>query len=245
MQGRQPSPQADRRHDHARVPQAGEIRLCVFDCDGTLVDSQHSIVSCMSDAFQAHGLPAPEAGAVRRVVGLSLADAIGVLTAEEDGQLVERLASAYSASFAEVRQRGAVVDPLFPGAREGLGELEAAGWLLGLATGKSQRGARATLAGHGLEERFVTIKTPDVAAGKPNPDMLLQAMADTGADPRSTVMVGDTVYDMEMALSAGSLAVAVAWGYHDAEELRAAGAHAVIDAFGDLLPTVRALHDHA
>lgn len=213
------------------------MRLCVFDCDGTLVDSQHSIVACMARAFVEQGLRAPDTNSVRRVVGLSLADAIFHLSPDADAALVARLAAAYSAAFSDLRSGGSTVDPLYPGVREGLDALDAAGWLIGMATGKSQRGARSTLASHALEDRFVTIQTPDVAAGKPNPDMLYQAMAETGADARSTVMIGDTVFDVEMALNAGALAVAVAWGYHDSEELRCAGAHAVVETFEDI-PTV-------
>lgn len=221
------------------------VRLCVFDCDGTLVDSQHAIIACMADAFAAAGRPAPADAAVRHVVGLSLRDAISVLAGDADDNALTGLATGYSDAFARMRAAGNSVDPLYPGVLAGLDELEAAGWLLGMATGKSQRGAHMTLRLHGLSGRFVTVQTPDVAAGKPGPDMLLRAMDETGAAPAATVMIGDTVYDMEMARNARTLALAVAWGYHDAGDLVAAGAHAVVHAFADIPAAVNDLMERA
>ncbi len=92
----------------------------------------------------------------------------------------------------------------------------------------------ATLEKHDLVDRFVTMQTADVAHGKPHPDMLLRAMAETGAGTHTTVMVGDTTFDMEMARNAGTMSIGVAWGYHDADELRTAGALAVVGDFAAL-----------
>ena len=217
------------------------IKLCVFDCDGTLVDSQHAIVACMTAAFSAHGLAEPTAEAVRRVVGLPLQDAVAVLLSDDDEAACERIAESYRTTFADLRRRGGVMEPLYPGVLEGLAAIEKAGWLLGMATGKSHRGALATLAGHGLDGRFATVQTPDVAVGKPAPDMMLRAMAETGAAPGATVMIGDTSYDILMARSAGTLAIGVAWGYHDEDELWSSGAHIVVHTFADLPGAVERL----
>jgi phosphoglycolate phosphatase len=217
------------------------IRLCVFDCDGTLVDSQHVIVACMIEAFAAEGLAPPHAAAVRHVVGLPLLDAVAELVNSGDERLWRRVASAYSAAFADRRRRDDVAEPLFPGVLEGLQAFEDAGWILGIATGKSRRGVLATLGGHRLTERFVTLQTADVGPGKPNPHMMLRAMTETGASPQTTVMIGDTSYDMRMARSAGSFAIGVAWGYHDAVALRSSGAQSVVEAFDALLPAAERL----
>lgn len=217
------------------------VRLCVFDCDGTLVDSQAPILSSMATAFAAHGHPPPAAAAVRRVVGLSLVEAIARLLPAGDVASWSAVARAYSDAFADTRRRGAVVEPLYPGALACLEALEDGGWVLGLATGKSRRGALATLARHQLVSRFATVQTADVAAGKPSPDMVLRAMDDAGAAPTATVMVGDTTYDMMMACSAGASAVGVTWGYHGGDELAASGAHVLVDRFDELAPTVQTL----
>lgn len=214
------------------------IKLCVFDCDGTLIDSQHSIVASMVAAFAAHGLAAPTAASVRHVVGLALTPAVARLLPGADAASHERVAQSYREAFSHLRRNGGVHEPLYPGVLEALEALEAAGWLLGVATGKSRRGLNATLAGHGLGGRFVTVQTADDARSKPDPDMMLRAMDAVGADPAGTVMVGDTTYDMLMARNAGTSAVGVAWGYHDEEHLWASGAQAVISDFSHLAEVV-------
>jgi phosphoglycolate phosphatase len=208
------------------------IKLCVFDCDGTLVDSERSIISAMCAAFAAHGFPLPTDDAVRRVVGLSLAEAVGRLLPASSERECMRICGSYRDAVAAMRLDGALLEPLYPGVLDGLQALEDEGWCLGLATGKSYRSAIATLAAHGLEHRFMTLQTPDTAAGKPSPQMMIQAMAEAGAEPGATVMVGDTTYDMMMARNAGALALAVTWGYHDKLELKASGAHATVEEFG-------------
>ena len=213
-------------------------RLCVFDCDGTLVDSQHRIALAMARAMAAHDHPVPTSAEIRRVIGLTLVGAIAVLAPTLDRAGRDRVAASYTAAFADLRARGEVAEPLFPGTRESLRALESAGWLLGIATGKSLRGTLATLAAHELGELFVTLQTADHAAGKPAPEMMLRAMAETGAAPHETVMVGDTVFDIEMARSAGTRAIGVAWGYHAREELADAGADLVIERFADLPPAL-------
>jgi len=217
------------------------IRLAVFDCDGTLVDSQHSIVASVHAACDAHNLPRPEAEAVKRIVGLPLKVGVARLWPDENAEAHGIIAGLYRDHFTRLRTAGAVTEPLFPGVIEGLAVFEDAGWLLGVATGKSHNGLLGSLGEHGLDGRFVTLQTADSAQGKPSPDMLLRAMAETGAKARNTVMIGDTTFDMEMARNAGTLAVGVAWGYHKTEELLEAGAEGVVGTFHGLLEYVQAL----
>lgn len=216
-------------------------RLAVFDCDGTLVDSQHNIVAAMDAAWRAFGLEPVPAAAVRRVVGLPLVEAIAALHPEGGMDDHERLSDYYKDAFRTLRERPDHHEPLFPGTVEALDALEAAGVLLAVATGKSRRGLLATLERHGLGGRFLALKTADDGPGKPNPHMLLAAMAEAGTAPEDTVMIGDTVFDIEMARAARTAAVGVSWGYHEPAELSAAGAHHIIEAFGDLQPAVAAL----
>jgi phosphoglycolate phosphatase len=110
--------------------------------------------------------------------------------------------------------------------------------VLGIATGKSQRGVRLVLGHHGLLDHFITIKTADDAPSKPDPGMVLAAMREAGAAPENTVVVGDTVYDMAMARAAGAAGIGVTWGYHPGAALAGAGALAVIDRFANLVPTL-------
>lgn len=209
------------------------LRLVVFDCDGTLVDSQHTIIAAMTAAWHAHGLRPQAPDAVRRVVGLPLEVAIARLAPAQPGDRVQRLGDAYRDAFFELQARPDHHEPLYPGVREVLGRLEAAGALMGVATGKGRRGLAATLDRHGLTRHFATLQTSDRARGKPDPDMLLRAMEETGVRPAHTVMVGDTVYDMQMAANARVDAVGVSWGYHEPGELAAAGAVAIVDNFNE------------
>jgi phosphoglycolate phosphatase len=209
-------------------------RLVVFDCDGTLVDSQRVIVACMMQAYAAHGLPAPDAAAIRRVIGLPLLECMAQLSPDHPEERHLLLTEAYKAAFFASRQRPDHHEPLFDGALAALDRLEAQGYLLGVATGKARRGLEAVLDRHGIAGRFVTLQTSDLGPGKPHPAMLERAMAETGLRPEDVIMIGDTTYDMLMARSAGVHAIGVAWGYHPEAELLAAGAHAVIRSFDEL-----------
>ncbi len=209
-------------------------RLIMFDCDGTLVDSQYVIIDSMEAAFQARGLPPPTPEAVRRIVGLSLPEAIGRLYPAGDTAAIESLVAAYRQCFLDVRAKSNLHEPLFADVVETLTLLEETGYVLGIATGKSRRGLLATLETHGLAKHFATLQTADDGPGKPHPGMLQRAMAETGVEKDETVLIGDTVFDMEMALNAGTGAFGVSWGYHDVAELHAAGAHLVLDHLCEL-----------
>jgi phosphoglycolate phosphatase len=212
----------------------GSPRLAVFDCDGTLVDSQHVIASCMASAFASEELAAPAPASVRRVIGLPLPECVARLAPDSDAGRRARLVEAYKATFFTIRQRPDHHEPLFDGARAVLDELEESGWLLAVATGKSRRGLLAVLARHGLDARFVSLQTADDGPGKPDPGMLLRAMDATGASAADTVMIGDTSFDMLMAANAGVAGIAVSWGYHPPAELVAAGAAVVAENFAQI-----------
>jgi len=214
------------------------LRLAVFDCDGTLVDSQHAIVACMASAFIQEGLAAPTIADVRRIIGLPLAECMARLVPGEGGRH-DRLVEAYKDAFFKLRQRPDHHEPLFDGALAALAALEGEGWLLGVATGKSKRGLLAVLERHGLDRRFLTLQCGDMGPGKPDPAMLERAMADAGVAAQDTVMIGDTTFDMVMAQRARVRALGVEWGYHDPAELVAAGAAATIASFAEL-PTALA-----
>lgn len=205
-------------------------KLAVFDCDGTLVDSQANICRAMEEAFLLADIPAPPRTAIRRIVGLSLVEALAALLPQADAALHRRMAADYKDAFFRLRTSGAMAEePLFEGIATVLATLAADGWLLGVATGKSDRGLAHILGHHGLAERFVTLQTADRHPSKPDPAMLVAAMAEAGAEPRMTAMIGDTSFDMAMAKAAGARAVGVAWGYHDVHELVEAGADVVAD----------------
>jgi phosphoglycolate phosphatase len=210
-------------------------RLAVFDCDGTLVDSQHNICAAMDACFAALDLPPPGAKRTRRVVGLSLVEAMREVAPHAEPALHHRLAEEYKSAFQRMRAEGLAHEPLFEGIADLIDALEADGWLLGVATGKSDRGLKLCLEAHGLGGRFVTLQTADRHPSKPHPSMIALAMAEAGAAPETTMMIGDTSYDMAMARAAGAYAIGVGWGYHDTVELLRSGAHRIAETPQDIL----------
>lgn len=212
-----------------------KLRLVVFDVDGTLVDSQRSIVESMRRAFEALALDMPTREAILGIVGLSIDVAMARLAPKAPRETHHALADAYKSAYFDLRSKEGTqaTSPFYPGAREALVELAARDdLLLGVATGKSRRGLDKLIEGHGLEGMFVTEQVADFHPSKPHPAMLHAALAETGIEPHDAVMIGDTSYDMDMARAAGMQAIGVSWGYHTPSALVAADR--IIDAFGDL-----------
>lgn len=217
-------------------------RLALFDCDGTLVDSQINICRAMEECFAVSRLDPPPREAIRRIVGLSLVPAIAQLLPEAEARQHEAMAEDYKRAFFAMRASGALdPEPLFEGVAEAIETLDAKGWLLGVATGKSDRGLKHILEHHGLAHRFVTLQTADRHPSKPHPSMVEAAMAEAGASPQTTAMIGDTSFDMMMARAAGAHAIGVAWGYHTMHELLESGAGHVVEHAAALPAQLEAL----
>ena len=210
-------------------------RLAIFDCDGTLVDSGAAIAAALAETFERHGLEVLPPSVSRRVIGLGLVEAMAALVPDADAVEHAMLAQTYKGCFFRARSEGRVEEPLFDGIAELLDALEADGWLLAVATGKSDRGLKHCLDCHGFSSRFVSLQTGDRHPSKPHPAMVEAAIADAGASPDDTVVIGDTSFDMAMAVAAGASGIGVAWGYHDPQELLAAGAVGVAQVPGDVL----------
>ncbi len=204
-------------------------RLAIFDCDGTLVDSGGNIHAALADSFIEFGIAVPTLEATRKIIGLSLVEAIAALTPDVDRGAHVELAESYKLNFQRARAEGRVEEPLFPGIPELLESLELDGWLLAVATGKSDRGLALCLDCHGYAQRFMSLQTADRHPSKPHPSMVQQAMADAGASPETTVVIGDTAFDMGMAVAAGATGIGAGWGYHEPHEMLDAGAIGVAD----------------
>ncbi len=200
------------------------LRLVLFDVDGTLVDSQGSIVHCMTASFQAASVVVPPREAILSIVGLSLPQAIARLAPDQSDAVQAQLVEGYKQAFHAHRlDLGAASSPLYPGARAAIEALYAVPEiLLGVATGKSQRGLDALIEAHGLERYFVTRQVADHHPSKPHPSMVQTALAETGVEAANAVMIGDTSYDMDMAAAAGVAGIGVSWGYHDSSALTSA-----------------------
>lgn len=214
----------------------GLPRLVLFDCDGTLVDSADIIHATMVAAFREAGLAEPTLAATKSIIGLSLDIAIARLLDRPVDAECGRLAQRYKEHFIALRPETGAHEPLYDGIAELIGVLaERDDVLIGMVTGKSRRGVKRVLDAYGFERHFVTARTADDCPSKPHPAMVLECCAETGIAPASTLVIGDAIYDMQMARNAGARAIGVSWGYHGRDSLFANGADAVLGAPGDLL----------
>jgi phosphoglycolate phosphatase len=214
-------------------------RLAIFDCDGTLVDSGAPIYAALKASFERSGFAVPPPAVSRRVIGLNLTEAMAALLPEATPDQHARLAEDYKDAFKGLRAAGEVEEPLFDGVLELLDALEEDGWLLAVATGKSDRGLKHCLELHAIHARFVSLQTADRHPSKPHPSMVEQAIADAGSLPETTVVIGDTSFDMAMAANAGAAGIGAGWGYHEVMELLEAGAIAVAERPLDVLALIR------
>lgn len=213
------------------------MKLVIFDVDGTLVDSQAHIYGAMTRAFEAQGLIVPGRQDVLDIVGLSVAEAMAVLASGSPEKVLDALQQDFKAAYAAMRSEPGTRSPLYAGARDAILALAAREDVaLAVATGNSRRGLTHVIETHGFDGLFQSLQTADDHPSKPHPSMIETCLADTGAVPEAAVMIGDTGYDIGMAVAAKVTGLGVSWGYHRAEALKAAGAAAVLSDFADLLP---------
>lgn len=215
-----------------------DLRLVIFDVDGTLVDSQAEIVAAMTTAFTCEELVVPDRGRILSIVGLSLDVAVARLCPDLPIGQQARVVQAYKDSYMALRGADGKGEqsPLYPGARDVLEHLAGQdNTLLAVATGKSRRGLDKILEKHGLQNLFHSEQVADDHPSKPNPSMILTALNETGTYASAAVMIGDTTFDMDMGRAAGVRTIGVSWGYHDAATLRP---DLLIESFTDLIPAI-------
>lgn len=191
--------------------------LVIFDWDGTIMDSTHSIVAAIQAAARDLGLRVPSVAQASWVIGLSLDEAlhraVPDLTASQLPRFLERYRIHYLLKDPELRT--------FEGITDMLDELKAQGVLMAVATGKSRIGLDRVLNGMNLGHYFDASRTADQTFSKPHPQMLQEILEELDVPADQAVMVGDTSHDIQMAQSAGMDSIAVTYGAHTAEELAA------------------------
>lgn len=184
----------------------------VFDWDGTLMDSTAIIVKSIQLAAKDLGLPIPSDSAASHVIGLALTDALQVAIPNLEAKYYPKLAERYRYHYLTNDHEL----PLFPGVRELLSDLTLQGYFLAVATGKSRVGLNRALNNAKLLSSFDATRCADETFSKPHPAMLHELTRELGQDMHRTLMIGDTTYDLQMAINAGAAAVAVEYGAHDA-----------------------------
>ena len=191
--------------------------LIIFDWDGTLINSIDWIVSCLQQAAVECGIPVPEAQAAKNVIGLSINNAMQTLFPEIDPHTQAQLVACYSQQY---NSKQISPDDLFPGVYAMLVELKKSGYQLAVATGKTRVGLQKALQATGTEELFCVTRCADETASKPDPKMLLEIIQHTQAAKERTLMIGDSIHDLQMALNAPISAIAVSCGANSAELLQ-------------------------
>jgi phosphoglycolate phosphatase len=210
-------------------------RLIVFDWDGTLADSTAIIAGAIRAALRDMGEPVPDETAARYVIGLGLTDALRTVAPSLPDARHPELVAYYRKRYLAAEQD----IPMFEGAIALLDELDRAGYLLGVATGKSRMGLDRVLTKNGLATRFHATRCADEGLPKPHPDMLLHVMDRLGVEPDHTLMIGDTTHDLLLAKNAGVAAVAVSYGAHERESFAALAPAATVHSIAELARWLR------
>lgn len=205
--------------------------LLIFDWDGTLMDSAAKIVRCFVAAAADLGVPDPGEAAIRDIIGLGLDEALHQLLPDQDIATRRRVAERYRDFFLGLDRTEST---LFPGVPEGLQQLADQGYLLAIATGKARRGLTRALGETQLAPLFSASRCADEAFSKPHPKMLHDLLDETGVAAERALMVGDTVYDMQMARSARVDGLGVSYGVHERERLLEHAPRAIVDSFPDV-----------
>ncbi|MES9971810.1 MAG: HAD-IA family hydrolase [Candidatus Thiodiazotropha sp.] len=193
-----------------------KFELLIFDWDGTLMDSEAHIIECVEAAVRDLKLPLPSQDAIRDIIGLGLHEAVNTLFPGSREGLDLEMAARYRVHFFK---DNTTPSQLFEGTREVLQGLLQQGYMLAVATGKGRKGLDYALQSTGLGELFHLTRCADETFSKPHPEMLNQILEQTGVEPQQALMIGDTEYDLEMAVNAGIPSLGVTYGTHSLERL--------------------------
>lgn len=215
-------------------------KLIIFDWDGTLADTTGPITAAFQASFRACGLPEPEANQIRALIGYSLPQIVYTLAPEADRRTRELLIETYAASSLNPNNQNMT---LFPSALPCLQTLKSQGYWLAVATGKGRSGLDKAIAQTDTADFWLATTCAGEQPSKPAPDMVLHLCGQLGLMPSETLVVGDTVYDLDMAANAGAAAVGVATGAHSKALLLERRPLAVIDDLAELPPLLAALHN--
>jgi phosphoglycolate phosphatase len=217
------------------------MRLVLFDFDGTLVDSAGVIHAVMVRTFETFDLTPPALSDTKSIIGLTLDIAIARLMGQPhaDDRAVA-MAAHYKSIYGDMRVSSGFEKP-FPGITDMMAGLSARDDLvIGAVTGKSRRGLTMISAHHGFD--FKVSRTADDCPSKPHPAMVTECCAEAAFEPSATLVIGDAVYDMQMAKSAGATAIGVSWGYAPVSALLEAGADHIVRSAEEIPALLERLH---
>ena len=207
-----------------------QAALLVFDWDGTVVDSIHSIAAAIQLSAADLGLPVPTEERARHVIGLGLGEALQLAVPSLPASQMQAFVARYRYHYFA----GDGIDRPFDGMADLLESLVGAGRSLAVATGKSRAGLERAFDSTRLGPLFVASRCADEGRPKPHPWMLESLAEETGVATSAMIMIGDTSHDIGMARAAGSAAVGVAYGAHDRTAIDQAGPDWVVESIAEL-----------
>ncbi|MFW2178009.1 MULTISPECIES: HAD-IIIA family hydrolase [unclassified Moraxella] len=202
--------------------------LIIFDWDGTLMDSIGLIVDAMRHSAEQNGLTVTDE-ATKSIIGIALVEAFPILFPNNSDKY-ETLLASYSDYYVQHCDN----DKLFDGIKALIEDLHAQGKTLAVATGKKRQGLARVLPNSGIQAFFSVTKTADETAGKPNPLMLEQILAETGKSLDDAVMIGDSIHDIRMANAIGMDSIAVSYGCEKADILAKENPNVVVGSVEEL-----------
>lgn len=217
-----------------------DMKLILFDVDGTLIDSQAIIHETMRLTFERFDYTAPDIETTRTIIGLTLDRAIAHLLGRDiDGEISE-MVREYKSIYMQIAPREDMQSVAFSGIPNLIEELASRPeYLLGVVTGKSRSGVQKLFSTNGFGSHFVISRCADDCPSKPHPAMVLECCKELGVLPKDTLVIGDTSFDMEMAKNAGANSIGVNWGYHPKNKLELAGATRTVESSFELKNAIR------
>ena len=213
------------------MPRRNAYKLLIFDWDGTLINSESSIVTCMKLAMRDVGLPILSSDEIKNIIGLGLYEALVKLFPSANNDQYQHLIERYRVHFLAMEQ----AIP-FEGVKETLAHLYERGYLLAVATGKGRAGLNKALKHVQFQQFFHATRCADETRSKPHPQMVNELLEELEVTPDNALMVGDTEYDLEMAQNAGVDGVAVSYGVHDIERLHQYKPVVKLDKLSEIIP---------
>lgn len=208
--------------------------LILFDCDGTLTDSNMVIVYSIQRAFEDSALSAPSTQDVLAALGMSLHGVVEGLLRKQ-GAYSQLLVNKVADSYREYYHAFEKDIRLYPKVLDVLVTLKERGYWMAVVTGKSKGGLERVLSRFDLEKYFYVWRTADCCHSKPHPAMALECMEALGIDAANTTLVGDSHFDIQMAKAAGVRALGASFDSENTQHLYDEGADKVLHAFEELL----------
>ena len=208
-----------------------EVKVVIFDWDGTLIDSVEHIAESLHQAATDLGFPRLEREAYRDIIGLGMVEALHKLYPGIGHEEMTRIREGYANHFFA---KPTTPQNVFAGMADVIIDLRGAGRGCSVATGKSRRGLQDALVSSGLSSHFDTTRCADETRSKPDPRMLWEIIEHYNIRPDQAVMIGDTRYDLEMAQRIGMPSIGVEWGVHQRDVLGHYDPHAIVGTVADL-----------